>query len=100
MEHWVSVIVPWKRGDAETAGAEPVLRESLTAVLGRKLGEIPYKCRLAAEGVPTMGEFSALLPELAGIMLKRFLADPSVPAYPPGPPIERPRLRPSEDPSE
>jgi FxsC-like protein len=100
LDRWVSVIVPWNQGDTETARAEPALRQALAGVLGRKLADVPRRCRLAADGVPTMREFDALLPEMAGAMLKRFLADPSVPAFPPGPPLERPRLRPVEDPSE
>jgi hypothetical protein len=47
---------------------------------------------MAADGIPTMPDFSQLLPEMTMIMLKRFRK--SAPARPPeGPSLGRPRLR-------
>jgi FxsC-like protein len=91
---WVSVLVPWNSQDAELSAAEQDLRRGLSLSLGRKLEGVPYRCRVAATGIPTLQEFGQLLPQMAMIMLKRFRQDEMVPAYPPeGPRVERPRLR-------
>jgi hypothetical protein len=62
--------------------------------LRRKLAGVPYRCWMAATGIPTLQDFGELLPQMTAIMLKRFRKDEGVPTYPPeGPPTERPRLR-------
>jgi FxsC-like protein len=93
-EPWVSILVPWNSRDSEMSEAEQRLRTGLATSLRRKLESVPYRCRRAATGVPTLQEFGQLLAEMAMIMLKRFRKDDDVPAYPPdGPVLERPRLR-------
>jgi FxsC-like protein len=89
---WVSVLVPWNSQDAEMAVAEQGLRHGLSLSLRRQLESVPHRCRMAATGIPTLQDFSELLPEMAMIMQKRFRKE--APAYPPkGPSIARPRLR-------
>lgn len=91
---WVSVLVPWNSDDRDMAAAEQALRAGLTQSLGRKLASVPYRCRSAATGIPTLREFGELLPQMAMIMQKRFRKSKDVPTYPPeGPPTERPRIR-------
>jgi FxsC-like protein len=91
-EPWVSVLVPWNSQDDGMSAAEKDLREKLRQHLPRKLDGVPRRCRMAADGIPTMHDFSQLLPEMTMIMLKRFRK--SVPARPPeGPVLGRPRLR-------
>ena len=50
---WVSVLVPWSSQDYELTAAEHYLRRSLSRSLGRKLGSVPHRCRMAATGIPT-----------------------------------------------
>jgi FxsC-like protein len=91
-QSWVSVLVPWNCRDAQMTAAEEDLRQGLSLSLSRKLASVPERCRLAATGIPSLREFSELLPQMAAIMLKRFRKD--APSYPPpGPVIERGRLR-------
>jgi FxsC-like protein len=91
-EPWVSVLVPWNNQDEGISAAEDDLRNNLREHLGRKLESVPRRCRMAAEGIPTLEDFSQLLPEMTMIMLKRFRK--YAPAHPPeGPTIGRPRLR-------
>ena len=91
-ESWVSVLVPWNRKDAGLCAAEKELRQKLEEHLGRKLAGVPRRCEMAANGIPTLQDFSQILPEMAMTMLKRFRK--AAPAHPPpGPVIERPRLR-------
>jgi FxsC-like protein len=89
---WVSVLLPWNSQDAELSAAENELRERLRELLGRKLESVPYRCRLAAIGIPTLREFGEVMPKMAMIMLKRFRKD--APVYgTQGAPAPRPRLR-------
>jgi FxsC-like protein len=91
-EPWVSVLIPWNNQDAGMSAIEKELRGQLRQHLGRKLDGVPRRCRMAAEGIPTLQDFVQLLPEMTMIMLKRYRKD--APAHPPkGPAIERPRLR-------
>jgi FxsC-like protein len=91
-EPWVSVLVPWNSQDAGMSASEKDLRQRLRQHLGRKLESVPRRCRMAAEGIPTLQDFIQLLPDMAMIMLKRY--QKYAPAHPPkGPAIERPRLR-------
>ncbi len=91
-ESWVSVLVPWNSKDKEMSAAEQDLRRKLYELLGRKLASVPRRCEMAANGIPTLQDFSQVLPEMTMTMLKRFRK--AAPAHPPaGPVIERPRLR-------
>jgi FxsC-like protein len=91
-EPWVSVLVPWNSKDAGLCAAEKELRQKLQERLGRKLASVPRRCEMAASGIPTLQDFSQVLPEMTMTMLKRFRK--AAPAHPPsGPVIERPRLR-------
>lgn len=90
---WVSVLVPWNNQDTELAAAAQNLRQGLRQSLAHKLDSVPYRCRMAADGIPTLQEFGELLPRMAMIMLKRFRQDEDVPTFPPeGPPVQRFRL--------
>lgn len=91
-EPWVSVLIPWNNQDAGTSAIERDLREKLHQHLGQKLDSVPRRCRMAADGIPTLQDFIQLLPDMTMIMLKRYRK--YAPAHPPkGPAIERPRLR-------
>jgi FxsC-like protein len=91
-EPWVSILVPWNSQDEGMDAASKDLREKLREHLPRKLDSVPRRCRMAADGIPTMQDFSQLLPDMTMIMLKRFRK--SAPARPPeGPFLGRPRLR-------
>lgn len=91
-EPWVSVLIPWNNQDAGLSAQEKDLRERLRLHLGRKLDSVPRRCRMAADGIPTLQDFIQLMPDMAMIMLKRYRK--YAPAHPPkGPTIERPRLR-------
>jgi FxsC-like protein len=91
-EPWVSVLLPWNSQDRELRAAEHDLREKLRQQLDRKLASVPRRCQMAANGIPTLQDFSQILPEMTMIMLKRFRK--GAPAHPPaGPVITRPRLR-------
>lgn len=94
-ESWVSVLIPWNSRDEELSAAGADLRRKLQEQLGRRLASVPRGCEMAANGIPTLEEFGEILPEMTMTMLKRFRRD--APAHPPpGPLIERPRLRRSE----
>jgi FxsC-like protein len=91
-EPWVSVLVPWNHEDEEISRSEEILRDRLRAQLGDKLDSVPRRCRMAADGIPTLRDFSELLTEMTMIMLKRYRKN--APARPPeGEPVTRPRLR-------
>jgi FxsC-like protein len=91
-EPWVSVLVPWNSQDEGLNDARDDLRASLQRHLGNKLASVPRRCQMAASGIPTLQDFSQLLPEMTMIMLKRFRKE-ATPHPPAGPVIERPRLR-------
>ena len=91
-EPWVSVLIPWNSQDTGLSRSEKDIRERLRQHLDRKLDSVPRRCRMAADGIPTLQDFIQLLPEMTMLMLKRYRK--SAPAHPPkGPTIERPRLR-------
>ena len=92
-QSWVSVLVPWNSQDTELAASEQTLRRELDQSLSRKLASVPYRCRMAATGIPTLQQFGDLLPQMAMIMLKRFRKDAPT-QLPQGDPVQRPRLRP------
>jgi FxsC-like protein len=88
---WIQVVVPWNRGDAELLEAEPKLRQSLDMALKEKLAAGRVDCRIAVGGVPSIEEFSMVLPMVVRVAARQYLAHAH--AYPPpGPAIERPRL--------
>jgi FxsC-like protein len=90
-EAWVQVVLPWNREDRESIVAEPALRESLEGALREKLMAGRTDCRIAVSGVPSLGEFSMVLPMVVGVAAKQFLRNAQ--AYPPeGPVIQKPRL--------
>ena len=91
-EPWVSVLIPWNSQDEGMSAAEEISAETASASAGRKLDSVPRRCRMAADGIPTLQDFGEVLPEMTMIMLKRFRK--GAPARPPeGPVIGRPRLR-------
>ena len=63
-EPWVSVLVPWNSQDEDRSQAEGILRDRLRQHLADKLASVPRRCRMAANGIPTMRDFSELLPEM------------------------------------
>lgn len=88
---WVQVVIPWNSRDAELTGAEASLRQGLDAALKEKLAAGRVDCRIAVTGVPSLEEFSMVLPVVARVAARHYLAHAH--AYPPpGPVIERPRL--------
>ncbi|MGA2825239.1 MAG: TIR-like protein FxsC [Streptosporangiaceae bacterium] len=91
-EPWVSVLIPWNNQDTGLSLDEGHIRDGLRQYLGRKLDGVPRRCRMAADGIPTLQDFIQVLPEMTMIMLMRYRK--YAPAHPPkGPAIERPRLR-------
>ncbi len=89
---WVSVLVPWNSQDPGISEAGEALRDRLWEQLSDKLHSVPRRCRMAANGIPTLHDFSELLLEMTMIMLKRYRKN--APAHPPeGEPVARPRLR-------
>ncbi len=91
-EPWVSVLVPWNSQDQGISQASEALRERLRQQLADKLDGVPRRCRMAADGIPTLRDFSELLPEMTMTMLKRYRK--YAPAHPPeGETVRRPRLR-------
>ncbi len=95
---WLSVVIPWNGDDKGLRLQGDLLREKLEMHLGRKLSSVPRRCRMAADGIPTMQELGLVLPEMAMMMLKRYHRDAPVPTDA-GPFLPRPRLR-QADPSE
>ncbi len=88
---WVQVVVPWNRNDAELIRAEVSLRQGLDTALKEKLAAGRADCRIAVNGVPSLEEFSMVLPVVVRVAARHYLAHAH--AYPPpGPMIERPRL--------
>jgi hypothetical protein len=66
--------------------------KKLASSVKNMLSRIPANCRIAGEGIPTLGAFGDILPKMVHAMIRKYLK--STPAYPPsGPPVERPRLR-------
>lgn len=92
---WLSVVIPWNSEDPGLAADANVIRAGLEEYLGLKLSGVPRRCRLAADGIPTIQDLAQVLPEMAMIMLKRYHKDAPVPGVV-GPVMPRPRLRPAE----
>jgi FxsC-like protein len=95
---WFSVLIPWNSEDIESARAEHELRQRLSETLGRKLESVPHRCLMAATGVPTLEDFSYVLPRMTMIMLKRFREHGDWPTYsPPDGHVPRGRIRPMSE---
>jgi FxsC-like protein len=92
---WLSVVVPWNGDDEGFRAQGGLLRAKLEEHLGRKLSSVPRRCRMAADGIPTIQDLGFVLPEMAMIMLKRYHRDAPAPADA-GPVLPRPRLRQSD----
>jgi FxsC-like protein len=90
---WVQVVVPWNPGDKETEAAGPRLRSVLGSALGHKLTEGRATSLSAVHGVPTLDDFSRVLPAVIMTAARQYLrhADPFPP--PGDAETERPRLR-------
>lgn len=87
---WVQAVIPWNR-EGETLQAEGKLRVALETTIARKLADVRVTSSRAVHGVPTLDEFSMVLPKLILTAVKQYLRHAQ--AYPPaGPAIERPRL--------
>jgi FxsC-like protein len=89
---WLSVVVPWNNQDEDFITRGELLRVKLEEHLGRKLASVPRRCRMAADGIPTIQDLGLVLPEMAMIMLKRYHKDAPAPQAA-GPVVPRPRLR-------
>jgi FxsC-like protein len=88
---WVQVVVPWSNREPESPEAEARLRAALDATLGRKLAEVRGTSAIAGHGIPTLDDFSMVMPKLILTVVKHYLRNAL--AYPPaGPSVERPRL--------
>jgi FxsC-like protein len=95
---WQSVLIPWNCDDDGLRAEKTVIRSKLEELLGRKLASVPRRCRMAADGIPTIHDLGDVLPEMAMSMLKRYHKNAPVPPIP-GPVLLRPRLR-QTDPAE
>jgi FxsC-like protein len=89
---WIQVVVPWKRGDEENEAATVMLRSALRAALGHKLAEGRATSSFAVRGVPTLSDFSQVLPTVIMTAARQYLR--CAPPFPPAghPETERPRL--------
>lgn len=88
---WVQIVIPWNPADRETAAAERQLRLALGSALRHKLARGRVTSAIAVLGVPSIGDFEAVLPLLIPAAGNRYLGH--APAFPPeGPPLEKPTL--------
>jgi len=88
---WVQIVIPWNRADQETAEAESRLRLVLDSALRHKLEQGRVTSAAAVRGVPSLGDFGAVLPLLIPAAGNRYLGH--APAFPPdGSPVEKPTL--------
>jgi FxsC-like protein len=94
---WLGVLIPWNCDDEGLSAEAAMIRSKLEERLGRRLASVPRRCRMAADGIPTIHDLGEVLPEMAMIMLKRYHKNASVPPIP-GPMLPRPRLRSAEPP--
>lgn len=90
---WVSAIVPRCRKDAQSHDEEGRrLAEELERVMPAILERARRSdSRVAVNGVPTLGVFSKVLPDVVAHTMRQFLRNADV-QPPPGPQIPRPRL--------
>jgi FxsC-like protein len=61
---WIRVVIPWNPADEQTAAAEKRLRVDLDSSLAPKLKRGRVTAKMAVEGVPSIGDFGAVLPLL------------------------------------
>jgi FxsC-like protein len=88
---WVQVVIAWSAADEEGQKAEGKLRAALDAAFQSKLAETASISEMAAEGVPSLGEFNMVLGQLIGASAKRYLGRAA--AFPPdGEIVQRPRI--------
>jgi len=88
---WVQVVIPWNPADGETAAAESRLRLALDSALRFKLERGRVTSAIAAEGVPSLSAFCAVLPLLIPAAGKSYLRH--APTFPPdGSVVEKPTL--------
>ena len=88
---WVQVVILLNHRDTESLDAEAKLRATLETTLRRKLREVRGTSAIAGHGIPTLDDFSMVLPKLILTVVKHYLRHAQ--AYPPaGPAVERPRL--------
>jgi FxsC-like protein len=88
---WVQVLIPWNASDEESQQAKGKLRVVLGAVFQTKMAEAASISELAAQGVPSLGEFDMVLGQLIWAAAKKYLGNAA--AYPPvGELVERPRI--------
>jgi FxsC-like protein len=88
---WVQVVIPWNAADEESRQSRGKLRAVLDATLQGKLAQTAAISEMAAQGVPSPGEFDLVLGQLIGVVAKRYLANAA--AFPPaGESVERPRI--------
>jgi FxsC-like protein len=86
---WVRVVIPWSAADEESQQEEGRLRVMLDAAFGSKLAETASISEMAAQGVPSRGQFDEVLGQLIGAVAKRYLSKAAV--FPPvGGIVERP----------
>jgi FxsC-like protein len=89
---WVQVVVPWQRGDEDDEAVRDELRSALVSALGHKLAEGRATALFAVRGVPTLDDFSRVLPTVIMTAARQYLR--YAPSFPPAAPpaTERPRL--------
>jgi FxsC-like protein len=88
---WVQAVIAWNIADEDSRRAEDKLRNTLEATLRPKLVEVASISTMAAQGVPSIDDFDAVLRQLIGAVAKRYLGHAA--AFPPrGKVIERPRI--------
>jgi FxsC-like protein len=88
---WVQVVVPWNPADIESVAAEDRLRLALDSALRRKLERGRVTSAIAVEGVPSLDDFTAVLPWLILAAVKHYLGHAR--AFPPsGPVAQKPSL--------
>jgi FxsC-like protein len=88
---WVQVVIPWNASDEVSQQAKGKLRVMLDAAFQTKMVEAASISEMAAQGVPSLGEFDMVLGQLIWAAAKKYLGHAA--AYPPvGVPVERPRI--------
>jgi FxsC-like protein len=89
---WVQVVIPWSATDEESQQAKGKLWVVLDGAFRNKMVEAASISELAAQGVPSLGEFDIVLGQLIWAAAKKYLGNAA--AYPPvGEVVERPRIR-------
>lgn len=89
---WVQVVIPWDPTDAESAAAKDRLRPALDSALRHKLEQGRVTSAVAAEGVPSLEDFAAVLPWLILAAVKHYLGNARA-FPPPGSVVQKPSLQ-------